>query len=180
MLKIAVRIAAKAMRFPPLKINNPNILKVGQQNIKDRYLIHYKFATKKMAEPKLYTNKEDTVAFLKSIGLVFNYLEHEPCFTVEDMVKNIKLEKAPLIKNLFYSDKKNNYYLVVARHDTKVEKTLWKQINVAPGNIRLASDEKLEAVLKVKRGHVNPFALINDTERLVNQLFYKSIRIYAH
>lgn len=54
------------------------------------------------------------------------YHEHEPCFTVEDMHKHLKLDKAPLIKNLFYNDKKGNYYLVVARHDTKVEKTLWK------------------------------------------------------
>lgn len=79
-----------------------------------------------MAEAKSYINKEDTVAYLKSIGLEFKYHEHEPCFTVEDMVKYLKLDKAPLIKNLFYSDKKNNYYLVVARSDTKVEKTLWK------------------------------------------------------
>lgn len=126
MLKIATLITAKAARFFPLKRNSTCILRIGQQNIKDRYLIHSKFATKKMAEAKLYTNKEDTVAYLKSIGLAFNLIEHEPCFTVEDMAKHIKLEKAPLIKNLFYSDKKNNYYLVVARSDTKVEKTLWK------------------------------------------------------
>lgn len=64
------------------------------------------------------------------------------------MKKHLNLKNAPLIKNLFYMDKKNNYYLVVARHDTKVEKTLWKQLNLAPGNIRLASDEKLNAILK--------------------------------
>lgn len=79
-----------------------------------------------MAESKLCTTKDETIAYLKSINMEFTYIEHEPCFTVDDMHKHIKLEKAPLIKNLFYNDKKNNYYLVVARHDTKVEKTLWK------------------------------------------------------
>lgn len=82
----------------------------------------------------------------------------------------MKLDKAPLIKNLFYQDKKGNYYLVVAKHDTKVEKTLWKQINLAPGNMRMTGDDKLESVLKVKKGHVNPFALVNDTEKLVKAL----------
>ena len=57
------------------------------------------------------------------------------------MEKHVKLEQAPLIKNLFYVDKKHNYYLMVAKSDTKVEKTFWKNINIAPGNIRFCPEE---------------------------------------
>lgn len=123
-----------------------------------------------MAESLSIINKEQTADYLNSIKIEYKQYDHEACFTVDDLIKHVKLEKAPLIKNLFYNDKKNNFYLVVARYDTKVEKTLWKQINLAPGNIRLASEEKLNAVLKVQRGHLNPFSLVNDHEKQVKAL----------
>jgi len=42
---------------------------------------------------------------------------------LEEMAQKLKLEKAPLIKNLFYVDKKpNSYFLVIARQDTKLDK----------------------------------------------------------
>ncbi|KAL4444722.1 hypothetical protein ABPG74_015930 [Tetrahymena malaccensis] len=159
-------------RFVRIQKFNNNYLK-NINNNQNFYSIHQKYLnhfSRKMAESKLYLTKDETCEYLKSINLEFKRYDHEPCFNVEDMQKYLKLEKAPLIKNLFYQDKKGNYYLVVAKHDTKVEKTLWKQVNLAPGNMRLAADEKLEAVLKVKRGHVNPFALVNDTDKLVKAL----------
>ena len=39
------------------------------------------------------------------------------------MTEKVKLEKGPLIKNLFYADKKpNQYYFIIAEKDTKVDK----------------------------------------------------------
>lgn len=84
-----------------------------------------------------------------------------------ELQANLKLENAPYIKNLFYVDKKDNYYLVLALSDTKVEKTFWKQVGVSPGNIRLARDEQIEKILGVSKGVVNPFALQNDKENKV-------------
>lgn len=53
---------------------------------------------------------------------------------------------------------------------TKVGKEFWRQLGVNPGNVRLANDDKLETVLQVKKGHVSPFALVNDTQRKVKQV----------
>jgi hypothetical protein len=40
-----------------------------------------------------------------------------------EMKEKIKLDKAPLIKNLFFSEKKcNGFYLVIAETNTNVEK----------------------------------------------------------
>jgi len=50
--------------------------------------------------------------------------------TMEDL-KEVKMEHAPLIKNLFYKVKKS-FYLVLAMGDTRVEKGFWKALKVNP------------------------------------------------
>ena len=119
-----------------------------------------------LMQPFLFTNKEDCKAKLKEFNISFLAHSHEAVFNMVEMQK-VKLEKAPHIKNLFYADKKDNFYLVLALHETKVEKSFWRSLNVAPGNVRLAKDEDLEKILNVKRGSVNPFALINDKDSKV-------------
>jgi hypothetical protein len=93
---------------------------------------------------------------------------------MQEMKEHIKLEKAPLIKNLFYSDKKSNFYLVMALSETKVGKEFWRKIGVNPGNVRLANDDKLCSVLQVQKGSVSPFALINDKTNQVKYLIADS------
>ena len=79
------------------------------------------------------------------------------------MQTNVKFSKgSPYIKNLFYSDKKDNYYLVLAESNTKVEKAFWKHLGTSSGNVRLCNENKIEEILKVKKGTVCPFALLND------------------
>jgi hypothetical protein len=41
--------------------------------------------------------------------------EHPAVFTMAEMAEHLKLTKSSLIKNLFYYDKKNNFYLVLAK-----------------------------------------------------------------
>lgn len=62
---------------------------------------------------------------------------------MKDMEEELKLKESPLIKNLFYNDKKGNYYLVLALMETKVGKEFWRTLGINPGNIRLANDDKL-------------------------------------
>lgn len=58
---------------------------------------------------------------MDELKIPFKLYEHEAVFNLEQMQEKIKLEKAPLIKNLFYADKKpNSYFLVIARQDTKI------------------------------------------------------------
>lgn len=64
----------------------------------------------------------------------------------------MKLEKAPFIKNLFYYDKKNNFYLISALNETKVEKNFWKGLGLAPGNLRMAREDHLNEIVKCQKG----------------------------
>jgi prolyl-tRNA synthetase len=115
-------------------------------------------------------NKEDCKAKLKEFNINFILHTHEAVPSMVEVVQKVKLDKSPHIKNLLYYDKKDNFYLVLALNDTKVEKTFWRHLNVAPGNVRLAKDEDIERVLNSKKGSVNPFALINDKENKVKHV----------
>lgn len=121
-------------------------------------------------ESSYITTKDQCKAKLKELEINFSLHTHEAVPNMTDMVQKVKLEKAPYIKNLFYYDKKDNFYLVLALNETKVEKSFWKHLKVSPGNIRLAKNEDIERVLKSKAGSVNPFSLINDKESKVKHI----------
>lgn len=118
------------------------------------------------------SSSSSLISLLSSLSLPFIHHKHPPSPTMAELQTNLKLETAPYIKNLFYVDKKDNYYLVLALSDTKVEKTFWKAAGVSPGNIRLARDEQIEKILGVPKGVVNPFALQNDKENKVPFLIF--------
>ncbi len=88
------------------------------------------------------------------------------------MQQNIKSEKSPIIKNLFYKDKKDNFYFIVAKHDTILEKAFWKHLGTSGGNVSLSRENHVEEILKSKRGHLNPFTLANDTQKKVEKIAF--------
>ncbi|KRX03296.1 YbaK/aminoacyl-tRNA synthetase-associated domain [Pseudocohnilembus persalinus] len=112
------------------------------------------------------TNSQETQQFLKENNVDFKIYEHEAAPTVDVLREVAKLDKAPLAKNLFYTDKKSFYFLY-AKHDTQVEKSFWKGLNLKAGNMRFAKEEDMTQILQVQRGSVNPLALINDSESKV-------------
>ena len=72
-------------------------------------------------DKQLLKNRQDTLSCLDSLGIKYILHEHEPVFTMEQLSK-VKLDKSPYVKNLFYSDKKRGYYLIIAETNTVVEK----------------------------------------------------------
>ena len=72
-----------------------------------------------------------------------------------------------LQKNLFVrDDKKKNYYLLVVREEKRVElKVFRKRMGLRP--LTFASEEDLGRILKLSRGSVTPFGILNDEERIV-------------
>lgn len=131
-------------------------------------------------EPSFILTKEDCKTKLKEFNIDFALHTHDAVLNMLEMAQKVKLQKAPFIKNLFYCDKKDNFYLVLALHDTKVEKSFWRHLKVSPGNIRLAKDEDMERVLKVKKGSVNPFSLVNDKDNKVKNVVIDKKLIENH
>ena len=113
---------------------------------------------------------EECLSLLQNLSIPYIMHRHEPVFNMVEMQQKVPLEKAPLIKNLFYYDKKNFFYLVLAKSDTQVGKQFWKSLGLSPGNIRMAREDHLNEILKVQKGNVNPFAVANDSEKKISKI----------
>lgn len=106
---------------------------------------------------------------LQDLGINYTVYEHEPLFTVEQALKVASTIPGAQCKNLFLKDSKNNFYLIVALHDTQIHlKSLSKKIQ-AP-ELRFASAELLKKYVGVEPGSVTPFGLIHDVDHKVTVL----------
>lgn len=115
-------------------------------------------------------SRQDTLDYLAHLALPFKLYEHEAVANMKEMAEKVKLEHAPLVKNLVYSDSKaKGFYYVLVLDDGKVEKAAWKKAGVNPNNIRLAKEQDLET-LHTFVGAVNPFCLKNDEHGAVKRV----------
>jgi prolyl-tRNA synthetase len=98
------------------------------------------------------------------------------------MVEVVKFDgehaNATLAKQLFMHDKKKkeNMWLVCAAVDTQIDlKGLNKYLKVASGNLRAADLESMEKYLGCRKGMVNYFSIVNDTEKKVKVVLDKTL-----
>ncbi|MDR0905175.1 MAG: prolyl-tRNA synthetase associated domain-containing protein [Oscillospiraceae bacterium] len=111
---------------------------------------------------------------LNSRGIDFNYVEHKAVFTIEDMLGLDLPEFDAVAKNLFVrDDKKRNYYLIVVRHEKKVELKAFSE-KIGSSKLSFASENDLGAILGLQKGAVTPFGVLNDAEHRVRVLIDKS------
>lgn len=111
--------------------------------------------------------QEKLMARLAALDIKTTAYEHEAVFTVAESNEITIDMPGGHTKNLFLKDKKGAYWLVVALQDTAVS---LKTLHTIIGSARLsfAQPDRLRQVLDVEPGSVTPFALINDTENIVN------------
>ena len=106
---------------------------------------------------------EQLLQRLKDLKIETTTHEHPPLLTVEDSKRLRGDLPGGHCKNLFFKDRKDQYWLVVMLEDRKVDiKALEKRLGSA--RLTFASPERLWQVLGVKPGSVTPFGLINDRE----------------
>ena len=111
---------------------------------------------------------------LEKLNIPYKTYFHEPLFTVEQAMKVASEIPGAQCKNLFLKDSKNNVYLLVAVHDTKVPLKKVSKFIQAP-ELRFAQEDLLQHFLGVQPGAVTPFGLMHDHEKKVVVLFVKFI-----
>ncbi len=98
--------------------------------------------------------------FLKNNNIEYGYFEHEPLLTMEDSYLYTTHIPGEHCKNLFLCDKKKtNYYHIITFGQKEIDlKTLQETI----GSTRLSfpSAERLESILHLEPGCVNPLTMI--------------------
>lgn len=105
---------------------------------------------------------------LKSLSIQFEYHEHSPVATIEDVRLHWKDYKAGRCKNIFFRNHKGDrHYLVIIEHLAQLKiKDLEQKLK--QGKLTFASDQRLFRYLGVEPGSVSPFGLINDKEKHVH------------
>ncbi len=129
----------------------------------------------------LITDPATTEAWLKDNGISFATATHKSVSTIDEMLAEVKFtgdnEATIFAKNLFLKNKKTKQlYLVIAAHSTQFQmKALEKHLKTGSGNLRGGDKDVMEAVLGVKQGEVNIFALLNDTKGDVKLIVDKQL-----
>jgi Ala-tRNA(Pro) deacylase len=107
---------------------------------------------------------EDLIAFLESLDIAAETVEHPPLHTVEESRSLRGQIPGGHSKNLFVKDKKGRLFLLTLGEETTVDlKRVHEKIG-ASGRVSFGSAELLEEVWGVRPGAVTPFGAINDRE----------------
>ncbi|MFV0313726.1 MAG: prolyl-tRNA synthetase associated domain-containing protein [Anaerotignum sp.] len=111
--------------------------------------------------------KEEVRKFLDTNGIVYEWIEHEAAYTIEDMNRLGLNRDLDVAKNLFLRDDKGkNHYLIVLCSDKKVDlKTFGKMFGIP--RLSFASEARLEKYMGLQKGSVTPLGILNDTEKNV-------------
>ncbi|KAK1937407.1 putative prolyl-tRNA synthetase [Babesia divergens] len=127
-----------------------------------------------MAEPM---KTEELYKLLQRLGVRYTEYRHPPMAVVKQCLEEPAFQgKYDIIaKNMWLRDDAKRNYLLTALHDTKVDfKYLSKQVKVK--QLRMAPEECMERIGGVKRGHLSPFAILNDKNNEVTVLLDERIR----
>lgn len=112
--------------------------------------------------------RSELTALLDSRGIKYELCEHDPVYTIEEMLKAALPYPDTVAKNLFVrDDKKRNYYLITVKEDRRVDLREF-QAQFQTRKLSFASENDLMDILKLIKGAVTPFGLLNDEERRVH------------
>lgn len=112
---------------------------------------------------------------LKKLKIKYKKIEHEAVYTVEEAKKISNKIDGTGCKNLFLTDKKGQYFLVIIEENKKVDiKNLEKMLKIK--KLTFASLEDLKNILNLQRGSCTPFGIINDAKNKTILLIDKDLK----
>lgn len=126
----------------------------------------------------------DIFKILDELKIKYDVLEHQAVYTVEEAKQLEDMIEGLGCKNLFLTDKKENYFLLVLEENKKANlKELAKLLNVS--KLTFASEEALQEILGLEPGSVTPLSIINDKENKVlliidNDIVDKKILVHPN
>lgn len=115
-------------------------------------------------------NKQELYRFLDTQKINYSAIEHVPVYTVEEAERLALPHPEAGAKNLFLrDDKKRNYYLLTVRDALVVDIKLFQE-KIGSRRLSFASEKDLMKYLKLIKGAVTPFGVLND-DACVVQVF---------
>ena len=120
-------------------------------------------------------DKKGIYALLDKACIAYESYDHPGVYTMEELFNQSIPHRERIVKSLFLrDDKKRNYYLVtLAGHKTVDLKGLSERI--PSRKLSFSSEEKLWELLRLKKGHVTPMAVLNNEAKNVIVVFDKEL-----
>ena len=117
----------------------------------------------------------DIYEVLEKLNISFEEIEHEPVFTIEEAQRIESQMEGIGSKNLFLTDKKGHYFLVVLEENKRAN---IKELSKLTGATRLAfaDSEELINVLHLEQGSVSPLGIINDHDNRVLMIIDRDLQ----
>lgn len=112
---------------------------------------------------------------LDKLGIKYNEIEHEPVFTVEQAKFITNNIAGTGCKNLFLTNKKGKYYLIVLEETKKANIKKISKL-VKESHLSFADILDLKRVLQLGEGSVTPFGIINDLDNKVLLVIDKDLK----
>ena len=119
---------------------------------------------------------------LNELNIEYDEVQHAPLYTVEEAQKAALQIVGVGCKNLFLTDKKGNYFLLILEESKRANMKEIKNI-LGVSSLIFASDEELREILLLERGSVTPLGIINDIHHKVKIIVDHDLmnkRILAH
>lgn len=109
-------------------------------------------------------NKLEIYEFLKNKNIWHEITEHEAVYNMEELAEVELPYPDADAKNIFVrDDKKTNYYLITVKANKRVDLKEFKE-KYNTRRLSFASENDLNAIMKLIPGAVSPFGLLNDDE----------------
>lgn len=117
----------------------------------------------------------EVLDILNKLEIEYTMIGHEPVFTCEQAQFVKTLINGEGCKNLFLRNNKKQYFMYILPDEKRADlKSLGKQNGL--GHLSFGNEEKLWELLKLKRGGVSPFGIINDAENAVTLLIDNELK----
>ncbi len=124
--------------------------------------------------PALPTSPGQLLRRLEELGIQSKTVTHPPVFTVEEAKALRGSLPGAHIKNLFLRNKKGQMWLVTCLEDRELDLKA-RAGALGAGRFSFGSAERLMTHLGVLPGAVTPFAVINDSDGVVNMVLDRGI-----
>lgn len=107
---------------------------------------------------------------LFELDIEYEMLEHDAVYTVDEAKKLDYMLDGVGCKNLFLTNKKGKYFLVVLQEDKRADIKMIEEV-VNCKHLSFGKEEDLKAILDLEKGSCTPLGIINDKENIVTLLF---------
>jgi Uncharacterized conserved protein len=116
--------------------------------------------------------KKKVYELLDNLGITYEAIDHPAAYTIEEM-DHIELfrDNHWIAKNLFLRDDKGrrHFLIVLDKYKTADLKSIRAQLGTS--GLSFASEERLMKYLKLTKGSVTPFGILNDDDLAVEVVF---------